>query len=174
MGRVIMPRIDRDEPPMIGLDRLSTRGQPKELTIKVSDSRTINLMLQLLYFIAEWNINEIGSKEATYVKDFLDEILRPEVGEKQKDSYMDYFNNFSGDKVNLKHTCLQLKSPSNYKLRLQFMYNLYELAYLHGLDPDLQRQVNDIGMWLEISSTEVRQAAFLGRKKYETTEAPNE
>ena len=167
MGDVILPRLD-SEPPMLELDRLAKGVIGKERTLAISKSEQIYLMLQLMSYTAERD-GQVNPKAITFVERFLDENLSARIGFDQKKIYMNYFLDCEGKKVNIKNSAILFRGRSKPQLRNLLINAIYDLAYMAGMDENLRRDVNDIGRWLDVSATRMRQAAFAARQRWETT-----
>ena len=163
-----LPHYD-NTPAMKGLEALTKVGHVEERTVPLSDEAQIKLMLELMRWVAEED-GIVGEKEVGFIESFLEEHLAVRDRDDLKPRLIEHFNSAIGSQVNLKNSTILLKGRSKPPDRKLFINAIYELAYLHGIDPDIQRDLMDIGRWLDMSAATMRQAAFSARQKTEGIE----
>jgi len=113
---------------------------------------------------------EVTDSEIELIRSHLETVLAPGITAEQKDGFIDYFRNLDTTNLKLKECCQLFKTRSRPNKMSQFIDILYQLAYFHGIDQKMQIVFQDVGQFLNIRATEMRQAAFAARKMVESDE----
>lgn len=165
MGRKIMSELG-DDPPLIALDKLATVGLVKEEILKVSDLKIYPQILEAARLVCEQD-GEVSAEEVEFVENFIRELL-PVVVEKAKhEELITFFKTIDASTVNFRNVCHAIKTNLSQKQRQQFLNEIYRLAYLHDLDHNERRLVDDIGQKIGLDATDIRSSAFAARQERE-------
>ncbi len=171
MGEAVSPDLAKATPEE-ALDKLAHEGVKPELTYRTGDHETIRHSMEILKYFAVRCDNyeesdEMEKRLTGFIEEFFENNLRADVSDKDKESHIQRFLDCDGREVVLQHSVRFYKTRSKPKQRKQYIYALYDLVYMLGINTGLKRDLIDVGHWLDISSFEMRQAVFEAMKKHD-------
>ncbi len=152
------------EPPLLELDRIAREGSVEAKSVRTSDTAQVEGMLALLKTVAH-----TGGETSHPSSDFAREFIRLHIPVQDQragalERLMDYYERCDPAETNLKNICYLLRKNLNRNLKLQFIETLYRLSYRVGLTPTERMEIDFIGEDVGLSSSEIRQALFAGKK----------
>ncbi|MBT7616239.1 MAG: TerB family tellurite resistance protein [Calditrichaeota bacterium] len=153
----------------VQFENLIKYGVSKDKAIIIHHADEVEAMLRLMRVVVVPE-GEVTDSEIELIRSHLETVLAPGITAEQKDGFIDYFRNLDTTNLKLKECCQLFKTRSRPNKMSQFIDILYQLAYFHGIDQKMQIVFQDVGQFLNIRATEMRQAAFAARKMVESDE----
>ncbi len=153
----------------IQFESLIKHGITKEKAIPIHHEDEVEAMLRLMRVVVIPE-GEVIEEEISIVRAHLESVLAPEITADQKDQFIEYFKNLDTTNLRLKECCQLFKTRSRPNKMGQFIDVLYQLAYFHGINQKMQIVFQDVGQFLNIRATEMRQAAFAAKKLVESSD----
>ncbi len=154
------------EPPMVELDRLvklAAAGKAPDVAV---DDEQMDQIVSLFQMVALGD-GSISSEETAAMKRFIEGHLPPASPEIEVEHFLTAFKDHHRSDANLKETCHLLRTRLRPGAAEQIVESLYRLAYYHGLDLEERREVEKIGEYLGLFSSEIRLAESAARKSME-------
>ncbi len=165
MRRKIMPTLD-DEAPLVALDRLSTEGLASEEIQKVNDLKIYPQIIEMMRLVCEKD-GDVSDEEKEFVNKYIENILPKVTTDEQCEEFFELFETVDVSTINIKNNCHLLKANMNRSQIRQFIDAIYMLAYLHDIEFEERRTVDDIGLRIGLGPADIRRSAFAARQEWE-------
>jgi len=168
-GRAIIenapPRLT-GEPPMAELERLVKLAAIGKAPNVVVDGEQMDQIVSLFHKVAARD-GSVSSEETAAMKKFIKGHLPEGSPEMEIEHFIRAFKEHHSLDANLKETCYLLRTRLKPGAAEQIIESLYRLAYHHGLEFEERREVEKIGEYLGLFSSEIRLAESAARHSAE-------
>lgn len=157
------PASGQDEPPMIGLDRLANQGLMKPDLVRAAKPVHVEYMIRLSKSVASHD-NPPSDKQRKLVETFLENHLPENNLEQQKSHFLQLFDEFNTEQMNLRGVCYLVKNSIVRTLVLQFIEFLFALEHVSDNESDNRHHIDRIAEYIGISPADIRRARQDGAK----------
>ncbi|NQT35295.1 TerB family tellurite resistance protein [bacterium] len=154
------------EPPMVELDRLVKLAALGKAPDAVVDDEQMEQIVSLFHTVA-FRDGSVSSEETAAMKKFIEGHLPPGSPEIEVEHFLIAFKDHHSSDANLKETCHLLRTRLRPGAAEQIVESLYRLAYFHGLDLEERCEVEKIGEYFGLFSSEIRLAESAARRSVE-------
>ena len=154
------------EPPMVELARLVKLAAIGKAPNVVVDGEQMDQIGSLFHRVAARD-GSISSEETTAMKKFIEDHFSKGSPEMEIEHYVRAFKDHHSSDANLKETCYLLRTRLKQGAAEQIIESLYRLAYHHGLEVEERNEVEKIGEYMGLFSSEIRLAESAARRSVE-------
>ncbi len=158
-----LPKGGKDEPPMIALDRLATKGLMKPEPIRITKPLHMEYMVSLAKSVVSLE-DTVSDQQRTLLEQFLSDHLPEQEIEQAKSEFIEFFHEFDAKDRNLRNTCYLAKNSLSRTLIVQLVEFLFGLEHASCSETDNRHHVDRIAEYLDLSPADIRRARQDGIK----------